>query len=346
MAKRKRSEQTEEPTSRSRIPRKRRQSSPQSQTPHKKPPPLHYEIDTEYGRLVCDYDLSTELATDEQGNDIAAIIKAIRDRFDNDLDTSPKHPEFASRVKALAQEKGTTYEQAEEELRSRHEISHSLQTSAAWHEFTNGLGLAIENAMSQHFEMAIAIAKIQAGGLEPTIRDVAGKIIDLVKQQIKRRLKSLHISGGPLIRLSLHYYTCLPAWQVAKSIYRQNRDSNSWRKDIKDAYPHLPDDLIEWLAISDKRSSVRAKAFLQLPNDARHLLELRMKEETYCLSEPSEIALEHAARLCHCKPYSHSLSRLNNIKSEQSEETERTGVFHYLKNTKSIPSRQSDKTDK
>jgi hypothetical protein len=75
MAKSKRSAPTRGPTSPPASSRKRRRSEPQSPETHKSSTPIHYEIDTEYGRLTCDYDVSTALATDEQGDEVAAIVK-------------------------------------------------------------------------------------------------------------------------------------------------------------------------------------------------------------------------------------------------------------------------------
>jgi hypothetical protein len=338
MANKKRSSLTPEPTSSPATPRKRRRSAAQSPTTHKSPPPIHYEIDTKYGRLVCDYDVSTALAIDEQGNEVAAIVKAIRDRFEEDLATISKRPEFASWVEAHAGKEGITNEQAEQELRS---VLISLHTSAAWFEFTQGLQIAIKNAVSQQFEMSIIVAKIQHGGLEPKIGVVADRIIELVKQQIEQRIKFPHIGGGPLVNLAWEYFVCLIDWQEAKRIYRRKRNSTSWRKMIKDEYPDLPDDLIEWLALSENKSDLEADAFQNLPDDARHRLNDRIEKKGYRLSMPSEIALEHAARLCGSPPYSYSIFRLKNIKSEHAEEAERAGVRHYLKNTQSMHSHQS-----
>jgi hypothetical protein len=60
---------------------------------------------------------------------------------------------------------------------------------------------------------------------------------------------------------------------------------------------------------------------------------------------PSEIALEHAARLCGCAPYSYSIYRLKNIRSQYAEEAERAGVHYYLKNTQFTPLKQKDTTE-
>src|SRR6185436_18277632 len=110
MAKSKRSAPKRKPTSPPAPSKARRPSAPQSPATHKSDPPIHYEIDTEYGRLICDYDISTALASDEQGNAVAAVVKAIRGRFEEDLVTIPKRPELASWVEAHAQRNGTSSE--------------------------------------------------------------------------------------------------------------------------------------------------------------------------------------------------------------------------------------------
>jgi hypothetical protein len=114
-------------------------------------------------------------------------------------------------------------------------------------------------------------------------------------------------------------------WQGAKRIYRRNRNSTLWRKSIKDKYPNLPVDLIEWLALSKEKRDIGVDAFPNLSDDERRRLDHRMKMDGYWLSMPSEIALEHAARLCGCPPYSHSIYRLKNIKSKYKKEAGRMG---------------------
>ena len=236
MAKSKRPAPAQKPRSPSAHPRKRRRSVPQSPATRKSSPTIHYEIDTEYGRLVCDYDVSTALATDEHGDEVAAVVKAIRDRFEEDIITIPKRSEFALWIEAHARKEGITNEQAERDLRS---VFISLHTSAAWFEFTNGLQIAIKNAVSQQFEMSIIVAKIQHGWLAPKLGVVADRIIELVKQQIDQRIKSPHIGGRPLVNLAWEYFVCLRDWQEAKRIYRRKRNSTSWRKLIKDEYPRV-----------------------------------------------------------------------------------------------------------
>jgi hypothetical protein len=339
MAKSKRSAPTRRHKSQPVTSRKRRQSRPQ-QPILKDFAPIHYEIDTDYGRLVCDYDISTALVTDEQGNKVAAIIKAIRDRFSKDLVTVPKRPKFASWIEAHTQKEGINNEQAEQDLRS---LLVSLHTQAAWHEFSYGLGRAISDVISQHFEMSIIMAEIQHGRLEPQLGVVTDRIINLVKRQLKNRVKSPYISAGSLIYLSWNYYVCLRDWQTAKRIYRQNRNSTLWRQLIKDNYPDFPDDLVEWLGLS-KGSDIGTDAFPNLSGEVRRILDYRMKSEGYWLSRPSEIALEHAARLCGCAPSSHSISRLKNIKSRYKEEAERMGVRYYLKNTEPLRLRKKNTT--
>ena len=239
-----------------------------------------------------------------------------------------------------ARKKSITKKQAEDELRS---LLIKLHTSAAWFEFTNSLQTAIKDAMSQQFEMSIIAAKIQHGELEPKLGVTSHGIIELVKQQIEQRIKSPHIGGGQLVNFAWEYFVCLRDWKEAKRIYRRNRNSTLWRKLIKDEYPDLPDDLIEWLALSDNKSSLEAEAFQKLPEDARYRLNYRVEKQGYGLSMPSEIALEYAARLCGFHPYLYSLNYLRKLRSEYTEQAKRGGIDYYLKNTQTKRSHKSHK---
>jgi hypothetical protein len=67
--------------------------------------------------------------------------------------------------------------------------------------------------------------------------------------------------------LGSRYGSLLTIWQEAKKIYTKNRNHPSWQSIIRNLHPTLPDDLIERLG---KQGD----------------------------SAPSDIAIEHAARLC------------------------------------------------
>ena len=76
-------------------------------------------------------------------------------------------------------------------------------------------------------------------------------------------------------KFAVHYHQMLPVWQEVKKFYNKNKKLKTWQATIKTAFPEptLPDDLIERLASPDSYAS-----------------------------SPSEIALEHAARLCGVPP--------------------------------------------
>jgi hypothetical protein len=109
-----------------------------------------------------------------------------------------------------------------------------------------------------------------------------------------------------LTDLSSNYQPLLDKWQLAKddakrdqkhSVHKQN-----WRERL-DTY-QLPDDLIEWLNLSESEKA----DILSQRTDLPHLQEKLAKG--YALVKPSEIALEHAARLCGADPYYYSVSHL------------------------------------
>lgn len=87
-----------------------------------------------------------------------------------------------------------------------------------------------------------------------------------------RRRLGLRMRGGSepdydLSNLTNHYNELRSIWRDAKSLYRRNSESRNWREMIRVEYTDLPLDLINRLVLQGE-------------------------------SRPSDLALEHAARLC------------------------------------------------
>lgn len=104
----------------------------------------------------------------------------------------------------------------------------------------------------------------------------------------------------------------LPIWKDAKSQASKDQKNSlrvgRWREAIKGIYElELPDDLIEWLNTSTEQRN----RYLLNRTDLIYL-QKRLKAGFF-ISKPSEIALEHAARLCGSSPYSLSTARLWSI---------------------------------
>lgn len=101
-------------------------------------------------------------------------------------------------------------------------------------------------------------------------------------------------------------YYCPKKAQKA-SLLKEN-----WRKRIQGSYESdLPDDLVEWLNANEEERRVKLEARTDLEYLPKKLI------DGYALCMPSEIALEHSARLCGAPPYYYSKSRLFEIKREK-----------------------------
>ena len=119
-------------------------------------------------------------------------------------------------------------------------------------------------------------------------------------------------------RLPQYQRDLLPIWKDAK--FQAIKDQKNpirakrWRESLKGAYDiELPDDLIEWLNISTEHRH----EYLLSRTDLKYLK--RRLKEGLVLSKPSEIALEHAARLCGTLPYKFAISSLWQIRRSPPE---------------------------
>jgi hypothetical protein len=109
-----------------------------------------------------------------------------------------------------------------------------------------------------------------------------------------------------LTELLKYYELLLPIWQQAKrdaiQAQRNPLKKHIWREIIK---PHkLPDDLIEWLNLSEAEKVDS----LSKRTDLLHLQE--KLSNGYALTKPSELALEDSARFCGVPPYFYAVSYL------------------------------------
>jgi hypothetical protein len=102
------------------------------------------------------------------------------------------------------------------------------------------------------------------------------------------------------------YKKLLPFWQQAKRDAHQAQHNpikkSIWRELIR-GYG-LPDDLIEWLNKSEDEKTMKILGYSEFT-----YLQEKLKSG-YALTKPSELALEHSARLCGVPPYYYSVSYL------------------------------------
>lgn len=115
------------------------------------------------------------------------------------------------------------------------------------------------------------------------------------------------IEGKPdFSRLAEHYQFLLPKWQDAKRVFKQNGHRTKWKAIIESAVEgvQLPDDLLSRLAGPQAALSNEVQAGV-----------LRTGAD----SSPSNLAIEHAARLCNCKPYENHVRTLFDRMRRQSE---------------------------
>jgi len=138
--------------------------------------------------------------------------------------------------------------------------------------------------------------------------DTIAYLLNEYKQAIKKRLgltRRQRKARYDLSELLNHYSTVLPLWQDAKEIYKDNRKRN-WQQIVKTVHPYLPVDLVARLSGNPSDLSDEVKENLA---------------EKGGTSEPSDIAIEHAARLCGAPDYSYALSTLEGKKTELNRAT-------------------------
>lgn len=122
----------------------------------------------------------------------------------------------------------------------------------------------------------------------------------------------------PLIRLNDRYAEVHSQWNDAKKIYRRN-SSNKWPAFVAAQYPHFPEDLIEWLGCNTPTSDLGRSLSPEISD------KMLLGEAQGLTSQPSDIALEHAARLCGAGPHCLTVRQLRSIRSTQNKETKKRG---------------------
>lgn len=132
------------------------------------------------------------------------------------------------------------------------------------------------------------------------------------KEYLKQAFFELD-STWMLSELSEHYQQLKPIWREAQKIYRANRKFTVWKRAVKHEIAsqfnlELPDDLIERLSGN----------WANLPEE----IQAKLSAQRDKLSQPADIAIEHAARLCGADPYQFSLSYLYRIVKQQRAQTE------------------------
>lgn len=103
-----------------------------------------------------------------------------------------------------------------------------------------------------------------------------------------------------------HYKKAYPRWREAQRIFKRNAQSQNWKEHVKLEYSDLPEELIARLS----------KNPLDLSEE--HLERL---EEKGGSGSPSDIAAEHAARLCGLARYQYALTTLKRLLSEKRQVT-------------------------
>ena len=145
----------------------------------------------------------------------------------------------------------------------------------------------------------------------PTASELSKKLEGIFNRMIVDSMREfLRGQGGREKRYSLdgfseHYNQVLPFWKDAKKLYieRKNRDwreevKELFRKQFREPYPFVHEDLIEWLVYPG----------------TSELLEtiLGDLDDTHFLNNHREIAYEHAARLCGASKYCYAPGTLKN----------------------------------
>lgn len=115
-----------------------------------------------------------------------------------------------------------------------------------------------------------------------------------------------------LTQLPDYYRELREVWEAAKRDAQKAQTApllkENWRKRIQASYScDLPDDLIEWLNEDEEER----RSILEARTDLKFLP--KKLKEGYSVRKPSEIALEHSARLCGVPPYYYSIARLFEI---------------------------------
>jgi hypothetical protein len=132
--------------------------------------------------------------------------------------------------------------------------------------------------------------------------DLQRELREMSRTETALRKKRMGLKRGgsktdyDLTSLGSHYEKMLPVWKDAKAIWKKNRERN-WQAFIQSEYRdlQLPVDLIARLSGSPSHLSDDIKTKLSEKGGS---------------ASPSDIALEHAARLCGVSDYHYTLRHL------------------------------------
>ena len=170
--------------------------------------------------------------------------------------------------------------------------------------------------------------RLIAETLEHTIRTVACEKGLIEKRSLRLSEKDAKAIAGmrhnktpqldyDLGQLRQYYGKLYPVWRSAKvdavSAQRNPLLKANWRARVARSYDiPLPNDLVEWFCVDDPLPQLLAFTGFKFLQDL-----LKRGER---LSKPSDIALEHSARLCGAVPYYYALPTLFALLKKQTRE--------------------------
>jgi hypothetical protein len=267
--------------------------------------PRRFTVEVDFGgRLNCEYQ-------------VGSLFRAIGLWFHMNLASSPLLPGFPSLVQNYAIATGLSPEEAEAKLHTLHAEAVKVYTIEFWNDFMNNLPTTLRDAIRSQFVESTARVRDALRGLiiegpdnsifiypDEAKSELIKKAVLNAEKAAKRRFGVKH--GGSKAKSDLsslrgNFEKVYPSWRDAKAIYRSNRNRKGWPGMVKAAYPDLPDDLI--LRLGDPPN---------LPEDLQAKV-----SDTGGTSKPSEIALEHAARLCNVPPYTYTIRHLSETLRKQ-----------------------------
>lgn len=219
-----------------------------------------------------------------------------------------------------------------------------VYTTAATVHFTNSLRSALDEAITNLFYESAVVIEEQVKYLKKCVdaarRDGAlvdentvsldkdwfnimiERIIVEGDQRRRERLRKAMAEVDPKRKRALqiaglyrHYLTTSPAWDLAREIYRANKNRSTWKQedwqvDIGDKVQRihnvdLPIDLVALLSSGDLSDRMKG--------EVDHLANVPPK----FLPTPDGFALEHAARLCGLPDFSLGTAHLGDLKRSQ-----------------------------
>jgi hypothetical protein len=262
-------------------------------------PPIEFTIESEGGRLSCVYD---------PGRALVGLFNSFGRLF----------AELAQESREAALESDLLSEEAERLITESERAEVFAHFEYARDQLLAQLQPKLEEALYELCNQLIVQAIHDLGKMGGK----AQAMKRLEKAFLKRRNARIGITRGGsepsfnLSQLLAYYAQLLPRWQNAKRIYRQNKKQAEWPSIVAAGEKDLLPDLIARLADAP-----------DLSNDLLTKLERHGGG-----SSPSDIALEHAARMCGAPPYAYTLRHLQGLLKEQRKNTEvQSSVLDFTK---------------